>query len=239
MVGIGSPAASVESGRPLGASRPVADAGLSLSGRAAGDLGAPGIREDRFGPATVVSIRSAQRRHSAGSVEEGGSAGSVGTDGLSADEKRQVEKLRARDQEVRRHEQAHAAAGGQYASAPSYVYQTGPDGKRYAVAGEVQIDTSPGRTPEETVRKAETIRRAATAPDDPSPQDDKVAQLAEAMRQEALQRIREERKEDQSAPDRDGGKVKSAADRHAEALAAYTTVGALGRRRLESVNLFA
>ncbi|MEQ9335590.1 MAG: putative metalloprotease CJM1_0395 family protein, partial [Miltoncostaeaceae bacterium] len=38
--------------------------------------------------------------------------------------------------ERRRPGAPHAAAGGQYAGAPSFTYQTGPDGKRYAVGGE-------------------------------------------------------------------------------------------------------
>src|SRR5712692_3393491 len=48
------------------------------------------------------------------------------------------------DRHVRSHEQAHLAAAGQYArGGPSYQYQTGPDGKQYAIGGEVSIDTSP------------------------------------------------------------------------------------------------
>ena len=58
---------------------------------------------------------------------------------LSPDEEKQVEQLKRRDAEVRQHEQAHKAAAGQYASGgPSYDSQTGPDGKQYAVGGEVQ-----------------------------------------------------------------------------------------------------
>ena len=56
-------------------------------------------------------------------------------DELSEEEKEAVAKLRERDAEVHRHEQAHAAAGGQYAGVPSYTHQQGPDGKRYAVGG--------------------------------------------------------------------------------------------------------
>ena len=54
-----------------------------------------------------------------------------------------VRELQQSDAEVRRHEAAHAAAGGEFAGAPTFTYQTGPDGKRYAVGGEVSIDTSP------------------------------------------------------------------------------------------------
>lgn len=102
---------------------------------------------------------------------------------LKQEELQQVEKLAARDREVKAHEQAHLNAAGSYASsAPSFTYQTGPDGKSYAIGGEVQIDTSttPG-DPEATLRKAEIIRRAALAPAQPSDQDRAVAQSASAM----------------------------------------------------------
>ena len=84
---------------------------------------------------------------------------------LSDDEQQLVARLQARDREVRQHEQAHlAAAGGLAVSGASYSYQRGPDGKNYAIGGEVGIDVSPGSTPEETLAKAERIRAAALAP---------------------------------------------------------------------------
>ena len=95
----------------------------------------------------------------------------------------QLDKLRQRDREVRNHEMAHLAAAGAYAlGGPTFEYQKGPDGQRYAVGGHVNIDTSPvPGDPEATLRKAETIRRAALAPGDPSPQDRSVAAAASAM----------------------------------------------------------
>lgn len=109
------------------------------------------------------------------------------TAALSEDEQRQVEQLKARDREVRAHEQAHmAAAGGVSVSGPSYSYQRGPDGQRYAVGGNVNIDVSPGRTPEETLRKARAIERAALAPAEPSGQDQAVAAQARQMALQAL-----------------------------------------------------
>jgi hypothetical protein len=109
---------------------------------------------------------------------------------LSEDELREVEELKATDRKVRQHEQAHIAAGGNLVtSGASYQYVTGPDGQRYAVAGEVGISTSPGRTPEETVRIAARIRAAALAPADPSPQDRKVAAQAARMQMQAALEI--------------------------------------------------
>ena len=102
---------------------------------------------------------------------------------LSEDERRQVQALSARDAEVRAHEQAHmAAAGGLARGGPSYSTQLGPDGKRYAVGGEVQIDTSPVKgDPRATLQKAEQIQRAAMAPASPSAQDRSVASAAASM----------------------------------------------------------
>ena len=59
-------------------------------------------------------------------------------------------------------------AAGPYATGgASFTYVTGPDGKQYAVGGEVKIDISPEAGPEATLRKAEAIQAAAadeTAP---------------------------------------------------------------------------
>lgn len=92
-----------------------------------------------------------------------------------------IRELSNRDREVRAHEQAHAAVGGQYAGAPTYQFQRGPDGVNYAVGGEVRIDISPAATPEETIRKMQVVRAAALAPLEPSPQDRSVAAQAAAQ----------------------------------------------------------
>ena len=113
-----------------------------------------------------------------------------------------IAKLKARDTQVRQHEQAHLAAAGSLAvSGASYVYQRGPDGVSYAVGGEVQIDTSPGRTPEETVARARAIMAAALAPADPSGPDRAVAAHAQQLMQQAL--AAQARQAAQSGPDQD------------------------------------
>lgn len=105
---------------------------------------------------------------------------------LSADEQATVAKLKARDKEVRQHEQAHlSASGGLATSGASFTYERGPDGVNYAVGGEVSINTSPGKTPQETLSRAERIRAAALAPADPSGQDRAVAAAAAGMAYQA------------------------------------------------------
>ncbi|GEM_PF-5370078 len=105
---------------------------------------------------------------------------------LSPEAQQKLMELKKRDMEVKTHEAAHAAVGGRYASSPSVEYEVGPDGKRYAVAGEVRIDTSkvPG-DPAATMRKADTIRAAALAPAHPSAQDRMVAAKAAQMKSAA------------------------------------------------------
>jgi len=113
-------------------------------------------------------------------------------------------ELAKRDREVRAHEQAHASIGGQYTSAPSYTYERGPDGRLYAVAGEVKIDTSPvPNDPQATLEKAEIIQRAALGVAEPSAADRAAAADARAMaaeaRAEILQQEEDVRTEEASA----------------------------------------
>lgn len=97
-----------------------------------------------------------------------------------------IAELSARDREVRAHEAAHAAVGGQYASAPSYTFERGPDGVSYAVGGEVSISTSAiPNDPEATIAKAQIIKAAANAPSEPSGQDRQVAAQAAQLEQQA------------------------------------------------------
>ncbi|MEA3359278.1 MAG: putative metalloprotease CJM1_0395 family protein [Thermodesulfobacteriota bacterium] len=105
---------------------------------------------------------------------------------LNEAEKREVERLKKRDAEVRAHERAHIAAGGPYVSGAQFEYQRGPDGHNYAVGGDVSIDTSSIKgDPEATIRKMQIVRRAALAPKDPSPQDRAVAARASQIEAKA------------------------------------------------------
>lgn len=145
-------------------------------------------------PAANDASASGQRVEGSGAAAAPGEAPDqepqANPDGLTDDERKELEQLKARDREVRAHEQAHLAAAGSYArGGPTYTYQRGPDQQLYAVGGEVQIDTSevPG-DPQATIAKAQVIRRAALAPAEPSSQDRAVAaeaaQMAAAARME-------------------------------------------------------
>lgn len=111
---------------------------------------------------------------------------SAGAKELTAEEQEVVDKLKARDAEVRAHEQAHKAVGGAYAGPISYDFQHGPDDRQYAVGGSVPIDTSPiAGDPAATIQKMDVVRRAAMAPADPSGADHQVAASASAKAAEA------------------------------------------------------
>ena len=112
-------------------------------------------------------------------------------------EQLEIAELASRDREVRAHEQAHAAVGGAYAGAPTYTFTRGPDGKRYAIGGEVSIDSSPiPNDPEATLRKMELVQRAALAPAEPSAQDRRVAAQAAAQATQARAELAQLRREE-------------------------------------------
>ena len=99
--------------------------------------------------------------------------------------KEEIIKLSQIDAHVKAHEAAHKAVGGSLAGSATYKYKIGPDGKRYAVSGEVPIAIKKGKTPQETIKNMEQIKAAALAPTDPSPQDLRVAATAEAIENQA------------------------------------------------------
>ncbi len=118
--------------------------------------------------------------------------GMQANDAKTQEDDRKIRELKAIQARVIAHEMAHKGAGGPYAGAVSYSYTKGPDGRMYITGGEVAIDVSEGRTPEETIAKARIVERAALAPMDPSPQDRQVAAQAAMMETEAAREIRQE-----------------------------------------------
>ncbi|MGI2208410.1 putative metalloprotease CJM1_0395 family protein [Shewanella baltica] len=111
-------------------------------------------------------------------------------------QQQQVDSLKARDSEVKAHEHAHATVGGQYAQSPSFKYEKGADGQRYATDGEVQIDVSAvGGDPLATINKMKQVYAAAMAPVDPSSADIRVAAEALQKMNEAKVKLAEERQQ--------------------------------------------
>lgn len=171
-----------------------------------------GLARTSLNPSLIGVLQEIQNQTelTAGSTNDAGIAGEADADGaesqgdissnvgsgsgteptnLTPEQQQVVQELERTDGEVRRHEQAHASAGGPYAGAPSYDYTRGPNGRLYAIGGDVQIDAAPiPGNPEATIQKMQIVRRAALAPASPSPQDQRVAAIAQ-------QRITEARRE--------------------------------------------
>lgn len=149
---------------------------------------------------------------SASAKESGNSA-----DGTSAsdnsNESRELESLKQTDRNVRAHEQAHVIAGGSLVrGAASFGYATGPDGKLYAVSGEVSIDSSPVRDdPAATVRKMIQVTKAALAPAQPSGQDRSVASAAMQTQVDAQREVTQQATEKTQGKDSESAGTSPAA----------------------------
>lgn len=142
---------------------------------------------DQHGATDTPSEPSGTRQQESGSNTGNG----ISQAGLTQEELRVVEQLKQIDTEVRQHEMAHiAAAGGLVRSGANFSYTRGPDGKNYAVAGEVSIDTSPiPGDPQATIQKMQQVRSAALAPASPSGQDVRVASQATATAAKAVSEL--------------------------------------------------
>jgi hypothetical protein len=156
---------------PSDSSRPVAERGRPAEARERP------AAVDGAAPRDKVTVSDEARQAAAGAGKK-----------LTPDQQRQVLELQQRDAHVRQHEAAHQSAGGSLTGAASFSYQLGPDGRSYAVGGEVGVRLQAGRTPDETISNARQARRAALAPSDPSAQDLAVAAQAGQMEQAASAR---------------------------------------------------
>ena len=103
---------------------------------------------------------------------------------LSEEEQAELQDMKSRDEEVRVHEQAHQSAGGQYASAPHYEYENGPDGKRYVTDGSVNIDVGEESDPQATIVYAEASQKEAEARRELNEQRQEEAAAAQGQGQE-------------------------------------------------------
>lgn len=150
--------------------------------------------------------------------------------GLEEAELQALADLKSRDREVRAHEAAHQAVGGQYAGSISYVYERGPDGAQYAVGGEVSIDTSPVQgDPQATIEKMRVVSAAALAPAEPSPQDRAVAAEAMQLMLQARAELSSELGDAQgSDPGDNSDSAEPVAEESRNAANAYQTVSGFG-----------
>ncbi|MFJ5538342.1 MULTISPECIES: putative metalloprotease CJM1_0395 family protein [Halomonadaceae] len=179
----------------------------------------PRVEQAAKGSALAEDTASTDDPKTTSASEESSSAeaGPKRADGtpMAPDEIRLLDQLKQNDREVRQHEMAHQTVGGAYAGGASYEYEVGPDGKRYAVAGEVPIDYGPvPNDPQATIEKMQTVIAAAMAPADPSPKDHQVAAQARQYLLEAKLEASMQRSEMEQARS-NGAEATSSADESA------------------------
>lgn len=154
---------------------------------------APAVSETRYSPGSqeVAGIYNAKGQLNASPNPAQNRA--AANPAWSAEQAALLSDLKARDREVRQHEQAHASSGGAHAGSPSFEYLQGPDGKAYANAGEVPIDVSRvNGDPGATIAKMQQVQAAALAPAQPSTQDRKVAAQAARLEQQAQRELQQQ-----------------------------------------------
>ncbi|MCP4445351.1 MAG: hypothetical protein GY811_08410 [Myxococcales bacterium] len=178
----------------------------------------------------ALGIAAAEEPEAPEEVEEKAEAAETeeaaeGPGELTEQEEQEVAELKARDAEVRAHEQAHvAAAGGHTSGGIKYEFQRGPDNQQYAVGGHVSIDTAPVQgDPARTIQKAETVRRAALAPAEPSAADKQVAAKASRTATQARIELATEQQEELAEAKEEADAER---DEHADQEGARPTVHA-------------
>lgn len=191
---------AAERGRRPGSSQAEPDAQEETRGTARGDRGRGAPRGD---PAQR-EIGSEEPRRSPPGPEP--------IEAADPPEEARLRQLRQRDQQVRQHEMAHAAAGGSHTGTPKYRFERGADGRLYASDGDVSVDVSPvPGDPEATLRKMSQVRRAALAPAHPSSQDRAVAARAQFEITKASKALLEERRLGRAEEAGEGGDIPLAA----------------------------
>lgn len=93
------------------------------------------------------------------------------------DYERVLDKFKSKDSEVKAHEQAHATNSSSN-STVKYNYQMGPDGRLYAVGGEIRLDTSIPKDPTRALSKLDELIRASSAPSELSQADMQISRSA-------------------------------------------------------------
>ena len=160
---------------------------------------------------------------------------------LEQKELEQIKQLKSRDLEVRAHEQAHAAVGGSYAGSPSYEYEKGPDGNRYAVAGEVPIDVSEvPNDPQATIEKMQQVQAAALAPAEPSSQDRKVAaQAAQTISKATSELLQAQNEAEESTEKSSQSELEASENNQEDSLGSQAASSSEAKRSSEGVSFSA
>lgn len=190
-------------GAPQTSFNPYLQSASLNSARAGGvfALSAPGVESAQQAQGNDSGRGLLDQAGSTRKVEGGSSSAKTdGQDDLTPEEEAEVERLKKREEEVKAHEAAHAAAGGGVTGAISYSYTTGPDDKEYITDGEIQIDTSSGgNDPESVIAKMEAVIRSAYAPSEPSSKDRQIAAQAQQILAAAELQAKEQKAAEEEA----------------------------------------
>lgn len=177
-------------------------------------------------PRSEGNAATSQQNGSKSSKSSKTAATAAGAKALTPDQQRKVEELKQIDTKVRAHEQAHLAVGRSIVtSGPDYTYTYGPDGKQYATAGEVGIDTSAEAQPQKNIDKGQLIQRTALAPQDPSPQDYRVAAVGAHLESTGRTDLAQEQSQ-QRAADAEAAKKQREAQTETPQVSAPQNAGA-------------
>jgi hypothetical protein len=157
----------------------------SLSPSSAGAYSQPRRADDRDDSEQTASAKPADDKKAAKQQ-------------LTPADRQLIAELQSRDREVHAHEGAHKAVGGALVGNATFSYQTGPDGRRYAIGGEVSIDSGAEREPRATIAKMQRVVAAALAPAEPSAQDRSVAGQARSTMANAQMELNRQIQEESS-----------------------------------------
>lgn len=161
-------------------SQPLPPGPLRAGSTATAAVAQPEKKADRFESSGAGEKKLQEEKKNDAETARPGAPRGVNGKALDPEQQQRVTELQRADREVRAHESAHKAVGGSLAGSIGLSYETGPDGRQYAVGGEVGIDSGPEKDPKATITKMQRVIAAALAPANPSSQDRAVAAQAQS-----------------------------------------------------------
>lgn len=113
-----------------------------------------------------------------------------------------MESLKIKDEIIRMqnwenhvisHELQHMISGGNVTGAPSYIYEMGPDGKKYVVGGKVKLYVPSMNTLMNDPAALNRLKSATSAPSDASPHDLTASAIAAKIAQKVKMKISQQK----------------------------------------------
>lgn len=130
---------------------------------------------------------------------------------LSEAERQEVRRLRSQERRLSMAQNAQRQLAGPYARSVSRSFRNGPDGVGYAVDGSISLDTTASSSPQENLKKAQTLRAAAMASGQPSASDMEAIARANQMEAKAQLEMARSAREEAIPVDEEGARSHAAA----------------------------